>query len=85
MKEWLNLLGKSVCNICFFYQKLNKHREAIHSIDRLASFKCNRSRYETATKYMEGGRQQVQGQDPAIADEYQQRARRFHELAQAAE
>lgn len=79
------LLGRYLCNICFYYQKLDKHAEAISSIDRLANFKCKRSRFELAAKYMEAGRESMQDRDPALAEKYQERARMFREKAQAAE
>jgi hypothetical protein len=70
--------------MCFYYQKLGKHAEAISSIDRLANLNCKRSRFELAAGYMEQGREKVQGQDPALADKYQEQARMFLEKAQAA-
>jgi tetratricopeptide (TPR) repeat protein len=79
------LLGKYLCNICFFYQGLGKHAEAIQSIDRLAKLNCKRSRFETAAKYMEAGREIVQGQDPALAEKYQQLAALLHNKARAAQ
>jgi serine/threonine protein kinase len=80
----LELLGKFLCNICFYYQKLEKHTEAIAAIDRLAHLNCTRSRFEVAAKYMEQGRERVQHEDPTLADTYHQRARMFREKAQAA-
>jgi tetratricopeptide (TPR) repeat protein len=78
------VLGRHLCNICFYYQKLDKHSQAIKAIDRLALLNCNRTRFETAAKYMETGRKTMQDRDPAIAEQYQQRFRTFQEKAQAA-
>jgi tRNA A-37 threonylcarbamoyl transferase component Bud32/tetratricopeptide (TPR) repeat protein len=76
--------GRHLCNICFYYQELDKHAEAIQSIDRLANLNCKRPRFEVAAKYMEMGREKVQDRDPALAEKYQQLARQFHDKAQAA-
>jgi tRNA A-37 threonylcarbamoyl transferase component Bud32/tetratricopeptide (TPR) repeat protein len=79
------LIGKHVCNVCFFYQKLDRHAEAIQAIDRLASLNCRKSRFEIAARYMEAGRDAIQDRNPALAEQYAERARAFREKAGAAQ
>ncbi|MGE0759772.1 MAG: protein kinase, partial [Pirellulaceae bacterium] len=75
-------LGRQLCNICFFYQKLGEHSKAIQTIDRLLALTCRPSRFEVAAKYMESGRDAVKDYDPALASIYQDRAHLIRKKAQ---
>jgi tetratricopeptide (TPR) repeat protein len=79
------LIGKNVCNVCYFYQKLDRHAEAIQAIDRLAGLNCRKSRFEKAAGYMEQGRDAILKRNPALAAQYADRARAFREKAEAAQ
>jgi tetratricopeptide (TPR) repeat protein/tRNA A-37 threonylcarbamoyl transferase component Bud32 len=79
------LIGKNVCNVCFYYQDLDRHAEAIQAIDRLAGLNCRKTRFEKAAEYMEKGGDAIQERNPALAEQYAERARAFREKADAAQ